>query len=220
VRSSATASPGSPPPPAPRSVDAGQLVEGVEPATFWVWVDPDSPTLKQRLERRAPGDPGSFGSAAGLDAREAVLPFVHNPAFSGELSPFALNVLHEYAAEYALELHRARHCAHCPSRLCAIFLLRSHDEAVAYGDRHARQVDRRVLVPVQTVGGWRASVHDSRWIDRLRAHRGLGPREADRIAGHYWRGDACDGHGPPVYEVLLLGRIAFRDGLPSRGASR
>jgi hypothetical protein len=153
-----------------------------------------------------------------VDAREAVLPFLRNPDFAGDLSPFALNVLHQYGAEYGLELVRARDFPAYPSRLCAIFLLRSQAEAQAYGEHHPLQVRDRVLIPVRTRGEWRASVHDSCWIDLLRARRGIDGAEARRIAQGYWRGEPAHRGGPggvsPIHEVLLLGRIEFCDGWP------
>jgi hypothetical protein len=190
------------------------------PLTFWIWIDPNDRRVQRRIR-----ESGSFGSAGAVDEEPPPPPFIPNPRCTGKLSPFALAVLHDYAVEHTLEQVRSRAFARCPSRLNAVFLLPAEAAARGYAERHPAQVARRVLVRAQTLGPYRWSRHDSRWIDLLR-HGELESAEHEDAAHRYWSGQpldrtACDRFkwddaGDLIEEVLYLGELRLnRDDIAS-----
>jgi hypothetical protein len=170
------------------------LFEGSRSREFWLWADLDEPLVRQGL-----ANSGRFVSACGVGTQQVVLPFIENPGFLGPLSPFGLNVVREYAAEYRLELARLRHFLEYPSRLSAIFLLNSEDDARRYAEHHPQQTRTRELLRAWCEGPCRYSEHDSRWIDVLRTtDQAHAPNE---MAHGYWRGEPVP---PPVLEAARL----------------
>jgi len=180
------------------------------PHDFWVWADLREPRVREGLQGS-----GEFRSAAQVEEKVAALPFVENPGFLGQLSPFGLNVVRDYAVEYRLELQRLRRFLTHPSRLSAIFLFGEEDDAWRYARTYPERTLHRHLLRVTTCGGARWSWHDSGWIEVLRATP-PGSERLDDMACAYWRGDeAPQGlHFCPapacIFEVLFLGRIAVQ----------
>lgn len=180
------------------------------PHDFWVWADLREPLVRQGLLSS-----GEFVSAAHVEEKVAALPFVENPGFMGQLSPFGLNVVRDYAVEYRLELMRLRQFLGCPSRLSAIFLFGAEGDAWRYARAYPERTRHRHLLRVTTRGAVRWSWHDSGWIEVLRAL----PQDAPQLqamAAAYWRGEPavqglpCCPAPACIIEVLFLGRIAVR----------
>ena len=72
--------------------------------------------------------------------------FTPNPDFEGDITPFQHGIMREYMAEYNLEKGREFHnFKSYPSRLNAIYLFDSEEEANKYKVRHTNHVDGRIL---------------------------------------------------------------------------
>jgi hypothetical protein len=187
------------------------LFKGFRSREFWLWADLDEPLVREGL-----AGSGRFVSACEVGTQQVVLPFIENPGFLGPLSPFGLNVVREYQAEYRLELARLRRVLEYPSRLSAIFLLNTEDDAWRYAEFHAQQTRSRQLLRAWCEGTCHYSEHDSRWIDVLRA-ADLPHAARNEMAHGYWQGDPVPSevlararlprgpHGPS--EVLFVGEI-------------
>src|SRR5258708_6976038 len=101
------------------------LKTGSTPVEFCVWVDPDTMIVAHNVKLI-----GQFHSVQRLNPRQ-ILPFLPNPEFKDVfISPFCLGVMRPYIAEYNLELARNNRFQLYPSRLGAVFLLPSREEAL------------------------------------------------------------------------------------------
>jgi hypothetical protein len=178
------------------------LFKGFGTREFWLWADLEEPMVRQGL-----AGSGRFVSACEVGSQQVVLPFIENPGFLGPLSPFGLNVVREYRAEYRLELARLRHFLDYPSRLSAIFLLNTQDDAWRYAEHHRQQTGSRRLLRAWCEGPCHCSEHDSRWIDVLRT-ADLPDAARNEMAHGYWQGDPVP---PQALEAARLPRGA--DGL-------
>jgi len=192
---------------------------GKEPKEFFVWVDPNDWLVQWNM------DVGSFfgGTQLGGGSPE-YLQFIANPkARPSAITPFHNNVIHLYRVEYNLETQRfgRPEFKDYPSRLWALFLLASKENALAYKMAHPEHVKGRVLKRCVTVGGYTYSVHDAAWIDFLRLKHGLDDDTLTRVAEAYWRGERTDQLGfklssmgkpwtpKPVTEILFYGTVNF-----------
>lgn len=183
----------------------GNLVVSGDETDFWVWIDPANRLVRQELT-----DKGCFVSPGGIYGGDAALPFVPNPNFSGDISPFTIGLTHQYATEYNLEVSRLHFFPRYPSRLNAIFLLQSEADAKAYGQRHQEHVKGRVLKRVRSCDDYTYSAHDSAWVDLLRENLGSNRDDIRRAAQAYWAGKRWS-QEPVIMEVLFMGRIEFYD---------
>ena len=146
--------------------------------------------------------------------------FVHNPNHrQGFISRFHLGVMHNYSIEYDLERFRYERFRTFPSRLHAIFLFENKNEASRYHAKHPAHVGRRVLKRGVTEGQYIYSIHDSAWIDFLRAGHSIDEDTFNFCWRGYWSGaQAADypfqSMGKPwvpefIMEVLFYGRVNF-----------
>ncbi|MCZ8253683.1 MAG: hypothetical protein O9318_14535 [Hylemonella sp.] len=184
------------------------------PQDFWVWVNPSIWLVKHQITLT-----GSFTSAGSVGRGESNLPFIPNPEFTGDVSPFSIGVSHHYTAEYNFEINRKHYFPEYPSRLNAIYLLRSESEAMEYKERHMSHVDGRVLKKVHTVGQYAYSIHDSSWVDFLRLPHSCDEQTIHDVTHAYWQGvNVADCQlrsmgtpwtESPIIEILYLGRIDF-----------
>lgn len=94
--------------------------------------------------------------------------FLPNPSSRTFVSPFQNNLLRAYMAEFNLEMSRERSFSEYPSRLHAIFLLDSEEEAEKYAKHHPEHVSKRVLKQARTAGSYTFSRHDASWVDFFR----------------------------------------------------
>ena len=88
-----------------------------------------------------------------------------------------------------------------------------------YLSRHMAHVAGRILKKVHTVGKYAYSTHDSSWVDFLRLNHSCDDQTIYEVTQSYWRGINCADcelmsmgkpwTGPPILEVLYLGRIDF-----------
>lgn len=193
---------------------------GTEPREFFVWVDPSNEGVLHNM-----GLVGTFvgGPVTGLGGGSPeYLQFVHNPiAKPSVISPFHSNVIRNYTVEYNLEL--ARHAnsefTNYPSRLWALYLLDSKDDAYAYQAAHPAHTRNRVLKRCTTVGPYTYSRHDAAWIDFLRLPHFIDSDTFSHCANEYWSGGRADAVtltslGKPwtaqsVTEVLFYGCVDF-----------
>jgi hypothetical protein len=184
------------------------------PMDFWVWVDLSNAIVRHQISIR-----GSFMSAGGTCRGESNLPFLPNPKFAGDISPFTVGVTQQYSVEYNLEICREQSFSSYPSRLNSIYLLRTEMEALEYKQRHPTHVSNRVLRKVRTEGEYVYSTHDSSWVDFMRLKHGLDSQTIDQVAEAYWQGDNVKDHPlrsmgvpwtqSPIVEVLYSGQIVF-----------
>ncbi|WP_297810233.1 hypothetical protein [uncultured Methylophaga sp.] len=191
------------------------LIIGDSTVDFWVWVNPSSWHVQHQLSV------GSFVSAGSIGRGDSNLPFIPNPKFTGDVSPFSVGVTHHYSAEYNFEINREHYFPDYPSRLNAIYLLRSESEAQKYKERHMGHVGNRVLKKVFTVGQYAYSIHDSSWVDFLRLNHSCDKDTIHNVTQAYWRGvnaANCELKSmgqpwseSPISEILFLGRVDFYD---------
>lgn len=189
---------------------------GESPQDFWVWVNPNNWLVRHQISIT-----GCFISAGSVGRGDSNLPFIPNPKFSGDISPFSIGVTHHYAAEYNFEINRKHYFPDYPSRLNAIYLLRSEAEAMAYKDRHSEHVGGRTLKKVHTVGPYAYSTHDSSWVNFLRKNHSCEDSTIHNVTQAYWQGEnvadcqlmsmGTPWTESPIIEVLYLGRIDFYD---------
>lgn len=204
----------------PANIQFGELQQD-----FWVWINPSSWLVKHQISVV-----GCFISAGNVARGESNLPFIPNPKFTGDVSPFSIGVTHHYTAEYNFEINRKHYFSDYPSRLNAIYLLRSEAEAMEYKQRHMAHVRGRVLKKAHTVGQYAYSTHDSSWVDFLRMNHNCDDQTIHEVTQAYWRGiNVADCQlksmgkpwsQSPIIEVLYLGRIDFYDRtLPSENGN-
>ncbi|MBN1869841.1 MAG: hypothetical protein JW847_04615 [Candidatus Omnitrophica bacterium] len=143
--------------------------------------------------------------------------FIPNPDFTGDITPFQFNIMREYMAEYNLELGREAHFKNHPSRLNAIYLFESSDEARHYYQVHQEHVGGRILKRVKSVTACIYSKHDLGWVDFLRLAHSVDTISTDNVSKAYWSGAKVEDYEllsmgkrwtqPPIIEVLFLGRV-------------
>ncbi len=183
---------------------------------FYVWINPNNFLVRHQIEVV-----GSFFSGGNLEPRETNLMFIPNPKFKGDLTPFQFNVMQKYVTEYNLELCREAYFKDYPSRLNAIFLFHSEEEAQKYKQRHFEHVKDRILKKAKTVGSYLYSQHDSSWVDFLRLGHCIALGDTNNCCQAYWNGvnvEQCEllsvgkpWTESPIIETLFLGRIEFYD---------
>jgi hypothetical protein len=148
------------------------------------------------------------------------LMFIPNPNFKGGfVSPFQVNLLGNYLAEYKLELHRNSYFSTHPSRLNAIFLFDNEKDAAKYRERNLDHVGNRVLKVAKSVGNYIYSKHDSSWIDFLRLPGWKDNETIFNTCNAYWEGKQlfdCELEHfgkkwieDPIWEILFYGTISF-----------
>ena len=147
--------------------------------------------------------------------------FTPNPSFRGQITPYQFGIMREYVAEYNLEMGRETYAFNYPSRLNAIYLFDSEDEANKYKERHMSHVGNRILKKVRSVRPCVYSIHDSSWVDFLRLSHSSDPKSISNVSELYWSGKNVEDYQlsslgepwiqSPIKEVLFLGRIEFYD---------
>src|SRR5262245_10784556 len=118
----------------------------MEDREFFVWVDPEDWQIQNNLAligafTGGPAIPGPIEGPEGL-------PFIRNPnpnALEQSLSPFHSNVIRNYRVEWNLELVRFNDFKSYPSRLHALFLLNTKEDAHRYKVLHPEHVKNRIL---------------------------------------------------------------------------
>ena len=183
---------------------------------FYLWVNPNNFLVRHQIT-----EVGSFFSGGNLEPRETNLMFIPNPKFKGDITPFQINMMQNYIAEYQFELCREAYFQSYPSRLNSIFLFHSEDEAQKYKKRHMGHVQGRILKKAKTCGHYLYSQHDSSWIDFLRLGHCMAPEVTNNSCKSYWQGinvEQCELQSisnpwteSPILETLFLGRIEFYD---------
>lgn len=196
------------------------LFSSTEPVDFWVWVDP-----KNWLVRHQVSVVGGFTSGGLMQSKnknKSNLMFIPNSDFVGDITPFQYGVMREYMAEYNLEMGREFYkYQNYPSRMNAIYLFDSEDEAYKYKARHMSHVGNRVLKKARAVTPYIYSKHDSSWIDFLRLTHSVDPETISYVSRAYWSGvnvSECQlmsmgepWSQDPLIEILFIGRIEFYD---------
>ena len=192
------------------------LRAGTDSIEFFVWIDPKSATAAHNLKLT-----GKFFSVPLADPSK-LLPFLPNPNYKDVfVSPFSSGLMRPYVAEYNLELARSAKFSSYPSRLNAIFLLSSREEAEKYRERNPDHVGRRILKTARTCGHYVLSEHDSNWIEFLRLDHSLDEETTTLVSEAYWRGLNVESTSlmsrgtawtaRPIREVLYHGQIEFAD---------
>ncbi|MEZ0208688.1 MAG: hypothetical protein ACAH17_00725 [Candidatus Paceibacterota bacterium] len=195
---------------------ANNLYYGEEPKDFWVWVNPTHWHVRHQIQVV-----GCFISAGLIEPKTTNIPFIPNPNFNGDVSPFTVGVTIQYRAEFNFEIHREHAFSDYPSRLNAVYLLLSEEEAMEYQKRHPQHVEGRILKKVRTNGRYGYSVHDSSWVDFLRQPLSFDDQTVQAVTHSYWQGVKVEQveltsmgkpwTQSPIIEALFLGRIDFYD---------
>lgn len=192
------------------------LYHSKDSVDFLVWINPENWLVRHQITFT-----GGFTSGGLLQTGKSKLMFIPNPEFEGDITPFQYGIMREYMADYNLELGRERHFPAYPSRLNAIYLFESEDEAQKYKDRHLSHVGDRILKKVRSVTPCVYSIHDSSWVDFLRLMGSVHPESVDNVSKAYWSGKRVQDNQllsmgeswsqDAIFEVLFLGRIEFYD---------
>lgn len=191
-----------------------ELIITEELVDFWVWIDPKNWLTKHNISQT-----GRIFSGGLVGQGKSNLMFIPNPGFEGDISTYNLGITNYYNVEYALENFRNEYCPAHPSRLTALFLLPSEEEAKVYEETHREHVKNRILKKCHSWGKVTFSIHDSSWIDFLRLDGMVDDESYNNILGLYWRGKKVQDCGllhfgerwtqKPAPEVLLMGQVEF-----------
>ncbi|MBI2449500.1 hypothetical protein HYV49_04350 [Candidatus Pacearchaeota archaeon] len=190
------------------------LFSGTQEKTFYLWIDLNNPIVKHNFKI------GSFVSSNFLPAKgEDHLMFLPNPNFSNFISPFQMNLLNSYLAEYNLELSRRAFYKNYPNRLVATFLFDYKEEADKYKERNQELVKNRKLVKGKSFGNCIYSKHDLSWIDFLRLNGSKDQETINNICKSYWEGKVVkecklmhfgsEWSEDSIFEILFYGKINF-----------
>jgi hypothetical protein len=188
------------------------LIKGSVAKNFYVWVNPNDFVANNNSKENQ-----SFFS---VPSGNENLMFIPNSNFKGGfVSPFQVNLLGNYLAEYNLELHRNSYFSTYPSRLNAIFLFDNKKDAAKYRERNLDHVGNRVLKVAKSVGNYTCSKHDSSWIDFLRLPGWKDKETIFHTCNAYWEGKLVNDCGlehfgkrwteDPIWEILFNGTISF-----------
>lgn len=201
----------------------GILITEVAEREFFVWVEPNNFLVRHNMMLGFFGGPLRPG-----DDDPNFLMFVENPNKRGVgISPFHLGVTQNYRVEYNLDRFRFHAFRDLPSRLHALFLFESREEALRYREIHPEHVQVRVLKRAVSEGAYKFSVHDGAWVDFLRIPQGMDDAAIHECNKAYWRGELAEQYGnafrsvgqpwkPASFrEVLYYGRIQFPNRDPS-----
>lgn len=183
---------------------------------FWVWVNPDNWLVKHNITFT-----GGFTSGGLIEKKKSNLMFIPNSEFGGDISAFHHGITREYRAEYSLECSRERYFSQYPSRLNAIYLFKSEEEAYKYSKRYQGHVGDRKLKKCYSKVSLGYSIHDLSWVDFLRLPHSVDEKSQEYIGRAYWSGkkvEDCQLESmgkswtrEPILEVLFLGRVEFYD---------
>ncbi len=187
-----------------------------KPVDYWIWINPENWLVRHQIEFT-----GGFTSGGLLKKGNSNLMFTPNPDFQSDITPFQFGIMREYMAEYNLEMGREKYASNYPSRLNAIYLLESKDEAQKYKKRHMSHVGNRILKKVHSIGSYVYSKHDSSWVDFLRLTHSVDSETIAYVSKSYWGGVNVEDRQllsmgkpwtqSPIIEILFLGRIEFYD---------
>ncbi len=187
-----------------------------ESKDFWIWINPKHWLVRHQIQTT-----GSFFSGGSLIPRETNIMFIPNPKFKGGITPFQSNLMQKYIAEYNFELSRESFFPDYPSRLNAIFIFHSEDNAQKYKERHFGHVSDRILKKVKSIGRCVYSQHDSSWVDFMRLGHSMDKDSINNTCKSYWQGinvENCELQSMEkpwttnnIIETLFLGRIEFYD---------
>ena len=193
-----------------------ELIITEEVVDFWVWIDPKNWLTKHNISQT-----GRIFSGGLVGQGKSNLMFISNPDFGGDISTYNLGITNFYNVEYDLEIFRVKNCPDHPSRLTALFLLPSEEEAKIYEETHREHVKNRTLKKCHSWGKVTYSIHDSSWIDFLRMSVMIDDESLSNILDSYWRGKKVQNcellhfgekwTQKPAPEALLIGQIEFYD---------
>ena len=194
-------------------MNRNNLVEEQDKKGFYVWIDPAHFLARYHIT--------TLGLFSSQESKSDNLMFVPNSDFNQFISPFQYNLLNNYLAEYNLELARRSYFSQYPSRLDAIFLFETKEEAINYGRKHREHVFSRILKKVVSDGLYKFSKHDLSWIDFLNLGLSNDSDTLDNVSRSYWSGErVCDckllARGvswtqKPILEILYIGTIKFEN---------
>lgn len=144
-------------------------------------------------------------------------------ALSGAAPSLGWGPAQNYRVEYNLDRLRFHTFRDFPSRLHALFLFGSREEALRYRDIHPEHIKGRILKRVISAGHYKFSVHDGAWIDFLCLPHGMNEVEINNCNDAYWRGELAEHSNnsftsmaeswrpASFHEVLYYGAVQFPD---------
>ena len=194
----------------------GNIHTSTDKRDFFVFVNPENWSVQHNIKLT-----GCFTSTPQFKPIKSPLIFFPNPEFEGAISPFQNGMLLNYIADYNLEIHRADRYAQYPSRLNALFLLGSREDAENYRQAHPEHTRGRILKKCVTNSSYLYSTHDAAWVDFMRIGHSMDDETIRLVTSSYWSGERAqegmaESMGKPwipksVQEVLFLGRVDFTD---------
>ena len=194
------------------------LVEDDKIREFYVWVDEKNFLVKHNIKFT------KSLTVISVQEGEDLITFVPNPnRKAGFLSPFQYNLISDYWTEYNLELTKRAYFKNYPSRLEALFLLDTLEDAKQYKKTHERHVAGRTLKKVRSNGKYKFSKHDVGWIDFLHEDVMFDDKTIHNVSNEYWNGNTVKDISftlrgesrtfDSVYELLYIGRVDILDSL-------
>lgn len=188
--------------------------KGSDTRDFYFWVDPKNFISFHNIA--VIGQISNPPLSQANNQNENLL-FIPNPNYKHSfVTPYHNNITKRIRAEYSLEIGRP---LNYPSRMQALYLLDSKQDAEVYKQIHMSHVNDRVLIVGKTVGEYIYSIHDSGWFDYLCLDANFDSNTVKNCVDVYWEGfNIVDfsgkislyGHAwsqPPTRECLFLGNI-------------
>ncbi|MFO8827599.1 hypothetical protein SC657_08615 [Legionella pneumophila] len=176
---------------------------------FFFWVDPKNAIIFNNICNS--GCVSSNPENSSNNPEENLL-FVPNPKYKGFITPYQNNIVKRIRAEYWLETFRP---SNYPSRLQALYLFISEQDAMEYNKIHMSHTKDRELIKGISSKSCLYSIHDSGWFDFLCKDVSLDEETARNSAIQYWSGmKICDSQvylygnswsQTPTMEVLFYG---------------
>ena len=122
------------------------LISDSRQKDFYVFVDPQHFLVRHHITLGL-----GFVSVPENESNETLM-FIPNPKFKGFISPFQNRLLLRYRVDYNLEIARREYFKEYPSRLHAISLLDSEEQAENYKSNNPQHVRDRQLKKIRTNG--------------------------------------------------------------------
>lgn len=182
---------------------------------FYVWIDAKNPIIFHNIVLT--GHICSVQNPA-MDNLEDNLLFIPNPKYKGSISPYHNNIVRKLRTEYILEDYRPKQY---PSRMHALYLCQTKEEAEEYKNIHPKHVEGRILISGTANSNNHYSLHDSGWFDFLCKDTIIDQQLSIDCARHYWAGIKIvevklNVYGspwsqPPTMEVLYYGGLKISE---------
>lgn len=169
---------------------------------------------------------GALFSTPSTGSAHDFRPFIPNPDFTGDISPFLARVMSAYRLEYDAEQVRRTHAPEAPSRLGAVFAFGSYADCEHVANKHGLGWDLAQVEQFRPAPGLPIAVRkvNMEIVSLMNGHYTLGSWDQQPLVtiwSAYWRGETSitvDVPAPPpqgrrqetsgcIWEYLVDGRV-------------